>query len=124
MKLEPFLTKSIDCIKDGQKASLRIEGGITEFTLAHGEIICFPEIPEGCHYQVTELDGKTDGYRVKEDNTSGTIKNRDITVSFINEKRGTVPTDSTLNTSLYIPLLFFALMVTTGLTGRIWKSGR
>lgn len=122
IKLTSYSKDTVAYEKNGKTGTLPLNNGIAEFTLTHGETIKFTEIPKGCSYQVEEPDGKKDGYRVTKKNASGTMAEKDINVSFQNEKDGTVPTDSTLNTSMYLPFLFFALMVSSGIIARIRRS--
>lgn len=88
----------MDYVKNGTSGSAKVINGIAEFTLAHGEKITFNKVPANVSYKIVELDGASDGYTVKEENTSG-ILDSDKEAVFTNTKNVGVPTNSVTNTA-------------------------
>lgn len=72
-------------------------------TLSHGENIVLSEIPIGTTYEITEVDGASNGYTVESTNSSGTLT-EDTNVSFTNTRNGTVPTAAHTNILISIGL--------------------
>lgn len=89
---------ALDYVKNGTSGSAKVVNGIAEFTLAHGEKITFNKVPANVSYKIVELDGASDGYTVKEENTSG-ILDSDKEAVFTNTKNVGVPTNSVTNTA-------------------------
>lgn len=77
-------------------------------TLSHGENIVLSEIPIGTTYEITEVDGASNGYTVESTNSSGTLT-EDTNVSFTNTRNGTVPTAAHTNILISIGLFAIAL---------------
>lgn len=91
------------------------------FQLIHGDSITFSNVPEGVEYAVTET--AVDGYiTTTPTNATGTIKKaeaeRDVTVTFVNDKSITIDTGVALDSSAYILIMALALVGVTVLAIR------
>ena len=94
--------------KGTETGTLKVTDGVAEFTLSHGENIVLSEIPIGTAYEITEVDGASNGYTVESTNSSGTLT-EDTNVSFTNTRNGTVPTSAHTNILISIGLFAIAL---------------
>ena len=94
--------------KGEETGTLAVVDGVAEFTLSHGENIVLSEIPIGTAYEITEVDGASNGYTVESTNSSGTLT-EDTNVSFTNTRNGTVPTSAHTNILISIGLFAIAL---------------
>ena len=99
--------------KGEETGTLSVVDGVAEFTLSHGENIVLSEIPIGTTYEITEVDGASNGYTVESTNSSGTLP-EDTNVSFTNTRNGTVPTSA--HTNILISIGVFAI----ALAGLFW----
>ena len=87
---------------------LKVTDGVVEFTLSHGESITFGDILIDTTYEITEVDGASNGYTVESTNSSGTLT-EDTNVSFTNTRNGTIPTSAHTNILISIGLFAIAL---------------
>ena len=94
--------------KGTETGTLAVVDGVAEFTLSHGENIVLSEIPIGTAYEITEVDGASNGYTVESTNSSGTLT-EDTNVSFTNTRNGTIPTSTHTNILISIGLFAIAL---------------
>ena len=94
--------------KGTETGKLKVTDGVAEFTLSHGENIVLSEIPIGTAYEITEVDGASNGYTVESTNSSGTLT-EDTNVSFTNTRNGTIPTSAHTNILISIGLFAIAL---------------
>ena len=94
--------------KGEETGTLAVVDGVAEFTLSHGENIVLSEIPIGTAYEITEVDGASNGYTVESTNSSGTLT-EDTNVSFTNTRNGTIPTSAHTNILISIGLFAIAL---------------
>lgn len=78
------------------------EDGSYVFTLAHGETITFHDIPYMTDYEVVELDGESNGYKVVAEAASGKIGEDDKDVLFINTKNAGIQTDADTNIKIIL----------------------
>lgn len=104
---------SLSYVKSGTSGSVNVVNGIAEFTLAHGEKITFSDVPANVNYKIVELDGTSDGYTVKEENTSGLLDS-DKDAKFTNTKNVGVPTNSVTNTAA-IAVVILGCMIIIGI---------
>ena len=94
--------------KGEETGTLAVVDGVAEFTLSHGENIVLSEIPIGTAYEITEVDGASNGYTVESTNSSGTLT-EDTNVSFTNTRNSTTPTSAHTNILISIGLFAIAL---------------
>ena len=94
--------------KGEETGTLSVVDGVAEFTLSHGENIVLSEIPIGTAYEITEVDGASNGYTVESTNSSGTLT-EDTNVSFTNTRNSTTPTSAHTNILISIGLFAIAL---------------
>ena len=99
--------------KGTETGTLKVTDGAAEFTLSHGENIVLSEIPIGTVYEITEVDGASNGYTVESTNSSGTLT-EDTNVGFTNTRNSTVPTLA--HTNILISTGLFAI----ALAGLFW----
>ena len=99
--------------KGTETGKLKVTDGVVEFTLSHGESITFGNILIDTTYEITEVDGASNGYAVESTNSSGTLT-EDTNVSFTNTRNGTVPTSA--HTNILISIGVFAI----ALAGLFW----
>lgn len=104
--------------KDGTEGTLAGTNGEYTFTLAHGETILLKDIPCGSTYELTEPDAAGDGYTVTADGKEKASLSEDTTVTFTNEKNGTIPTLAAMNTWLAAALVVLAAIA---LGAIVWK---
>ena len=113
LKMTGNTPAEIPYAKGKEAGTLAVIDGVAEFTLSHGENIVLSEIPIGTTYEITEMDGASNGYTVESTNSSGTLT-EDTNVSFTNTRNGTVPTAA--HTNILISIGVFA----TALAGLFW----
>ena len=85
------LPTELEYTKGDENGTIKSNGDVYAFTLAHEETIAIKGIPSQSTYTVTEVDGESNGYTVTQTNATGTMK-ADTVVSFVNTKNGSVPT--------------------------------
>ncbi len=112
MKLTPpedvTIPETITYEKDGVEYTVTAVDGVYKFILGHDETITFKDIPYGTQYEITEKDGTSSGYKVTSNNEKGTIDD-DIEVSFVNEKKATVPTLAAMNIVIPCALIILGI---------------
>ena len=94
--------------KGAETGTLKVTDGIVEFTLSNGESITFGNILIDTTYEITEVDGASNGYTVESTNSSGTLT-EDTNVSFTNTRNSTTPTSAHTNILISIGLFAIAL---------------
>ena len=99
--------------KGTETGKLKVTDGVVEFTLSDGESITLGNILIDTTYEITEVDGASNGYAVESTNSSGTLT-EDTNVSFTNTRNGTVPTSA--HTNILISIGVFAI----ALAGLFW----
>ena len=99
--------------KGTETGKLKVTDGVVEFTLSDGESITLGNILIDTTYEITEVDGASNGYTVESTNSSGTLT-EDTNVSFTNTRNGTVPTSA--HTNILISIGVFAI----ALAGLFW----
>ena len=99
--------------KGTETGTLKVTDGVVEFTLSDGESITLGNILIDTTYEITEVDGASNGYAVESTNSSGTLI-EDTNVSFTNTRNGTVPTSA--HTNILISIGVFAI----ALAGLFW----
>lgn len=112
------LLDTLEYTKGEENGEIELKDGVYEFTLAHAEKIVIKGIPSQSRYTVTEVDGKSNGYKVTKMNDTGKIK-ADTTVSFVNTKNGSVPTLADMNTKIPFVLVILAV---GGVGFLLWKK--
>lgn len=113
LKMTGNIPAEIPYTKGTKTGTLKVTDGAAEFTLSHGENIVLSKIQIGTAYEITEVDGASNGYAVESTNSSGTLT-EDTNVSFTNTRNGTVPTAA--HTNILISIGVFA----TALAGLFW----
>ena len=108
LKMTGNTPAEIPYTKGTETGTLKVTDGVAEFTLSHGENIVLSEIPIGTAYEITEVDGASNGYTVESTNSSGTLT-EDTNVSFTNTRNGTIPTSAHTNILISIGLFAIAL---------------
>lgn len=108
LKMTGNTPAEIPYTKGTETGTLKATDGVAEFTLSHGENIVLSEIPIGTTYEITEVDGASNGYTVESTNSSGTLT-EDTNVSFTNTRNGTVPTAVHTNILIFIGVFAIAL---------------
>ena len=94
--------------KGTETGKLKVTDGVVEFTLSDGESITLGNILIDTTYEITEVDGASNGYTVESTNSSGTLT-EDTNVSFTNTRNGTIPTSAHTNILISIGLFAIAL---------------
>ena len=112
------LPTELEYTKGDENGTIKSNGDVYEFTLAHEETIIIKGIPAQSTYTVTEVDGESNGYTVTQKNATGTIK-ADTVVSFVNTKNGSVPTLADMNTKIPFVLVILAI---GGVGFILWKK--
>lgn len=112
------LPTELEYTKGDENGTIKSNGDVYAFTLAHEETIAIKGIPSQSTYTVTEVDGESNGYTVTQTNATGTMK-ADTAVSFVNTKNGSVPTLADMNTK--IPFVFVILAI-GGVGYILWKK--
>lgn len=112
------LPTELEYTKGDENGTIKSNGDVYAFTLAHEETIAIKGIPSQSTYTVTEVDGKSNGYTVTQKNATGTIK-ADTDVSFVNTKNGSVPTLADMNTKIPFVLVILAI---GGVGFLLWKK--
>ena len=112
------LPTELEYTKGDENGTIKSNGDVYEFTLAHEETIVIKGIPSQSTYTVTEVDGESNGYTVTQTNATGTIK-ADTAVSFVNTKNGSVPTLADMNTKIPFVLVILAV---AGAVAMLWKQ--
>lgn len=112
------LPTELEYTKGDENGTIKSNGDVYAFTLAHAETIAIKGIPSQSTYTVTEVDGESNGYTVTQTNAAGTIK-ADTVVSFINTKNGSVPTLADMNTKIPFVLVILAI---GGVGFLLWKK--
>ena len=112
------LTTELEYTKGDENGTIKSNGDVYAFTLAHEETIVIKGIPSQSTYTVTEVDGESNGYTVTQKNATGTIK-ADTVVSFVNTKNGSVPTLADMNTKIPFVLVILAI---GGVGFLLWKK--
>ena len=112
------LTTELEYTKGDENGTIKSNGDVYEFTLAHEETIVIKGIPAQSTYTVTEVDGESNGYTVTPTNAIGTIE-ADTAVSFVNTKNGSVPTLADMNTKIPFVLVILAI---GGVGFILWKK--
>lgn len=75
------------------------------YNLSHDEFVVIKGLTENTSYTIAEEDYSNVGYTTTDSgNTNGTIANTDVSVTFTNNKQGTVPTGILLETAPYMIL--------------------
>lgn len=113
LKMTGNIPAEIPYTKGTKTGTLKVTDGAAEFTLSHGENIVLSKIQIGTAYEITEVDGASNGYTVESTNSSGTLT-EDTNVSFTNTRNGTIPTSA--HTNILISIGLFA----TALAGLFW----
>ena len=113
LKMKGNIPAELHYTKGTETGTLKVTDGVAEFTLSHGENIVLSEIPIDTTYEITEVDGASNGYAVESTNSSGTLT-EDTNVSFTNTRNGTVPTSA--HTNILISIGVFAI----ALAGLFW----
>lgn len=113
LKMTGNIPAEIPYTKGTKTGTLKVTDGAAEFTLSHGENIVLSKIQIGTAYEITEVDGASNGYTVESTNSSGTLT-EDTNVSFTNTRNGTVPTSA--HTNILVSIGVFA----TALAGLFW----
>lgn len=113
LKMTGNIPAEIPYTKGTKTGTLKVTDGAAEFTLSHGENIVLSKIQIGTAYEITEVDGASNGYTVESTNSSGTLT-EDTNVSFTNTRNGTVPTAA--HTNILISIGVFAI----ALAGLFW----
>ena len=108
LKMTGNTPAEIPYTKGKETGTLTVVDGVAEFTLSHGENIVLSEIPIGTAYEITEVDGASNGYTVESTNSSGTLT-EDTNVSFTNTRNSTTPTSAHTNILISIGLFAIAL---------------
>lgn len=112
------LPTELEYTKGDENGTIKSNGDVYKFTLAHEETIIIKGIPVQSTYTVTEVDGESNGYTVTQTNATGTIK-ADTDVSFVNTKNGSVPTLADMNTKIPFVLVILAI---GGVGFILWKK--
>lgn len=112
------LPTELEYTKGDENGTIKSNGDVYAFTLAHEETIAIKGIPSQSTYTVTEVDGESNGYTVTQKNATGTIK-ADTDVSFVNTKNGSVPTLADMNTKIPFVLVIIAI---GGVGFILWKK--
>lgn len=112
------LPTELEYTKGDENGTIKSNGDVYAFTLAHEETIAIKGIPSQSTYTVTEVDGESNGYTVTQTNDTGTIK-ADTVVSFVNAKNGSVPTLADMNTKIPFVLVILAI---GGVGFLLWKK--
>ena len=112
------LPTELEYTKGDENGTIKSNGDVYAFTLAHAETIAIKGIPSQSTYTVTEVDGESNGYTVTQTNAAGTIK-ADTVVSFVNAKNGSVPTLADMNTKIPFVLVILAI---GGVGFLLWKK--
>lgn len=112
------LPTELEYTKGDENGTIKSNGDVYAFTLAHEETIVIKGIPSQSTYTVTEVDGESNGYTVTQTNATGTIK-ADTDVSFVNTKNGSVPTLADMNTKIPFVLVILAI---GGVGFILWKK--
>lgn len=112
------LPDTLEYTKGEENGAIKLKDGVYDFTLAHAEKIVIKGIPSQSIYTVTEVDGESNGYKVRKTNDTGKIK-ADTTVSFENTKNGSVPTLADMNTKIPFVLVILAV---AGAVAMLWKQ--
>lgn len=112
------LPDTLEYTKGEENGAIELKDGVYDFTLAHAEKIVIKGIPSQSSYTVTEVDGESNGYKVRKTNDTGEIK-ADTTVSFENTKNGSVPTLADMNTKIPFVLVILAV---AGAVAMLWKQ--
>ena len=112
------LPTELEYTKGDENGTIKSNGDVYAFTLAHEETIAIKGIPSQSTYTVTEVDGESNGYTVTQTNATGTIK-ADTVVSFVNTKNGSVPTLADMNTKIPFVLVILAI---GGVGFLLWKK--
>ncbi|MDO4616161.1 MAG: SpaA isopeptide-forming pilin-related protein [Lachnospiraceae bacterium] len=84
------------------------------FTLQHGQVLTFRDLPAGLEYQVKELDGESLGYQTEAENAEGTLTKDAAVVTFLNSKELVVPTGAETNTHTTTGLLLLSVLAVLG----------
>ena len=82
--------------------------GTGNFVLAHGQTIAFSEVPGNLHYEISELDGGSEGYTVTYINRDGILE-EDTFVDVINKKNQVVPSSADTNVRRFFLITMIAL---------------
>ncbi|MCQ2509144.1 MAG: DUF5979 domain-containing protein [Lachnospiraceae bacterium] len=83
---------------NGLKPDLSEENAASwNFTLHHGQEICFKDLPVGLEYSVEETDGEDAGYTVKAEHATGKLKEEPVLVTFENSREMVIPTAADTN---------------------------
>lgn len=112
------LPTELEYTKGDENGTIKSNGDVYAFTLAHEETIAIKGIPSQSTYTVTEVDGESNGYTVTQTNATGTMK-ADTVVSFVNTKNGSVPTLADMNTKIPFVLVILAI---GGVGFILWKN--
>lgn len=112
------LPTELEYTKGDENGTIKSNGDVYAFTLAHEETIAIKGIPSQSTYTVTEVDGESNGYTVTQTNATGTMK-ADTVVSFVNTKNGSVPTLADMNTKIPFVLVILAI---GGVGFILWKK--
>ena len=75
------LPTELEYTKGDENGTIKSNGAVYAFTLAHEETIAIKGIPSQSTYTVTEVDGESNGYTVTQTNDTGTEK-MTVSVSF------------------------------------------
>ena len=113
LKMTGNIPAEIPYTKGTETGTLKVTDGVVEFTLSDGESIILGNILIDTTYEITEVDGASNGYTVESTNSSGTLT-EDANVSFTNTRNGTVPTSA--HTNILISIGVFAI----ALAGLFW----
>ncbi|MGN0513044.1 MAG: Cna B-type domain-containing protein [Lachnospiraceae bacterium] len=103
---EKEIPSTLEYEKGEEKGTMQLTDGAGTFTLAHGESIVLKNIPAGITYQIEETNAE--GYTVEATNESGILK-CDTSATFVNQKKGVIPTSADTNNDILLELLFAAL---------------
>ena len=117
------LPTELEYTKGDENGTIKSNGDVYAFTLAHEETIAIKGIPSQSTYTVTEVDGESNGYTVTQKNATGTIK-ADTDVSFVNTKNGSVPTLADMNTKIPFVLVILAIGGVGFILWKKWKETR
>ena len=113
LKMKGNIPAELHYTKGTETGTLKVTDGVAEFTLSDGESITLGNILIDTTYEITEVDGASEGYTVESTNSSGTLT-EDTNVSFTNTRNGTVPTSA--HTNILISIGVFAI----ALAGLFW----
>lgn len=93
--------------QDDNPTTLTATGGtvVQKYYLKDGQNIVINGVADGSTYSINEASYADDGYKTTDSgNTNGSIANADVSVTFTNNKQGTVPTGILLETAPYMIL--------------------